>query len=329
MEWTKKHPVSKVLWVEADEVYANDYNPNTVAPPEMELLEHSIKCDGYTQPIEKGYEVIDGFHRHIVGKKLGLSHLPIVVVNKERQERNDRIASTIRHNRARGKHRIDAMSDIVLELKNRNWKNKRIAKELGMDEDEILRLCQITGLADLFSDEDFSRSWDIENSEQDFVPLDDIDVQDGDVEVRTVNTKDEKRVFHTYDNWECYRAGFYNTTFNGKTKEECYELYKDFLNDETRFRAALDRVINEWVKSCEHYLTNDKLNRIAWLGQAAMCYATGVPSEFRHGFSLLTEEQQGKANKVALEYLNIWLEKNNMELTTLELGLTNRQSTLY
>lgn len=167
MDWTKNHPVSRVQWVPADRVHANDYNPNSVAPPEMALLERSIEADGYTQPIvvwevEDGYEVIDGFHRHLVGKKLGMSHLPIVIVNNEGTDRNDRIASTIRHNRARGKHRISSMSDIVVELSKRNWSDAKIARELGMDADEILRLKQITGLAELFSSEDFSEAWEYE-----------------------------------------------------------------------------------------------------------------------------------------------------------------------
>ena len=168
-------PVDFVRWVRNERVHANDYNPNVVAPPEMELLRVSIAHDGYTQPIVTmaddegdGIEVIDGFHRHRVGKEcediqsLVHGYLPVVQIRGERSDRNDRIASTIRHNRARGKHRIDAMSDIVVELKRRNWSEARIGKELGMDQDEVLRLCQITGLTDLFSDDDFSRSWDIE-----------------------------------------------------------------------------------------------------------------------------------------------------------------------
>jgi len=160
-----EHPVSRVQWVPAKKIYANDYNPNTVAPPEMKLLEHSIREDGFTQPIvvwrsENGYEVVDGFHRHIVGKKLGLSHLPIVVINHDRTNRTDRIAATIRHNRARGKHQIQAMSDIIVELSRRNWSDQRIAKELGMEVDEVLRLKQITGLAELFADQDFSEAWE-------------------------------------------------------------------------------------------------------------------------------------------------------------------------
>jgi ParB-like chromosome segregation protein Spo0J len=165
LEWMKNHPVSNVIWIETEKIKANDYNPNTVAKPEMELLKHSIESDGFTQPIvvwkvEDYYEVVDGFHRHLVGKELGLSHLPVVIINKNRTERNDRIASTIRHNRARGKHKVDSMSDIVIELSRRNWSDKRIAKELGMDQDEVLRLKQITGLAEMFRDEDFSKAWE-------------------------------------------------------------------------------------------------------------------------------------------------------------------------
>ena len=168
----KSEPVDYVVWVPVDEVIANDYNPNTVAPPEMALLEHSILEDGYTQPIVSWkhnglYEVVDGFHRNRVGRECEKvkerikGYLPLTVVNTERTDRGDRIASTIRHNRARGKHRVDAMADIVVELKHRNWSVPKISKNLGMDEDEILRLCQVTGMADAFADADFSKSWDI------------------------------------------------------------------------------------------------------------------------------------------------------------------------
>jgi ParB-like chromosome segregation protein Spo0J len=166
LEWTKKHPVNFVQWVPADSVHANDYNPNSVAKPEMELLELSILEDGFTQPIvvwQDGdqYEVVDGFHRHLVGKKLGMSHLPVVVVNDGRTDRSDRIASTIRHNRARGKHQVGAMSEIVQELARRNWSDQKIGKELGMEPDEVLRLKQISGLADLFGDDEFSEAWEM------------------------------------------------------------------------------------------------------------------------------------------------------------------------
>lgn len=165
LDWTKEHPVNNVIWAPVEKIQANDYNPNKVAPPEMELLRLSIQHDGFTQPIvcwivDDHYEVIDGFHRHLVGKEMGLTHLPIVVVNNSSTARNDRIASTIRHNRARGKHQISSMSDIVVELSRRNWNDKKISKELGMDQDEVLRLKQITGLAELFSDEEFSEAWE-------------------------------------------------------------------------------------------------------------------------------------------------------------------------
>lgn len=163
--WTAQHPVSNVRWVPADEVYANDYNPNTVAPPEMELLRISIESDGFTQPIvtwqtDEGYEVVDGFHRHLVGKALGLSHLPVVVINGERADRGDRIAATIRHNRARGRHQVAAMSEIVQDLARRNWSDTKIGRELGMEPDEVLRLKQISGLAEMFADKEFSEAWE-------------------------------------------------------------------------------------------------------------------------------------------------------------------------
>lgn len=168
-------PVDFVRWVPNTAVYANDYNPNSVAPPEMELLRLSIDADGYTQPIvsmpdaDGNFEVVDGFHRHRVGKEMPSiqarvkGYLPLVCIRHEQADKSDRMASTIRHNRARGKHRVEAMSDIVIELKKRNWSDEKIAKNLGMEPDEVLRLCQISGLAELFADEEFSASWDIED----------------------------------------------------------------------------------------------------------------------------------------------------------------------
>lgn len=166
-------PVECVQWVKSDLVLANDYNPNSVAPPEMELLHTSIQEDGYTQPIvvwqhDGIYEVVDGFHRNRVGKEYAdirdriHGYLPVVVINSDRQDKGDRIASTIRHNRARGKHSVDGMSDIVLELKRRNWSDAKIGRELGMDADEVLRLAQITGLAEMFADKDFSQAWEVD-----------------------------------------------------------------------------------------------------------------------------------------------------------------------
>ncbi len=167
-------PVDCVLWVKNDKVGANDYNPNSVAPPEMELLGVSILEDGYTQPIvtflEDGRnEVVDGFHRNRVGKENEevrnrvWGYLPVVEINSERTDKADRIAATIRHNRARGKHKVESMSEIVIELKRRNWSDEKIARELGMDSDEVLRLTQISGLAEMFKDQDFSKSWDIDD----------------------------------------------------------------------------------------------------------------------------------------------------------------------
>lgn len=172
-------PVDCVQWIRSDLVLANDYNPNSVAPPEMELLHVSIIEDGYTQPIvvyqhDGIYEVVDGFHRNRVGKECQdvteriHGYLPVVVINNDRNDKADRIASTIRHNRARGKHKVEAMSDIVIELKRRNWSDKKIGKELGMDPDEVLRLTQITGLAEMFSDKDFSEAWEIDSTIDDF-----------------------------------------------------------------------------------------------------------------------------------------------------------------
>jgi ParB-like chromosome segregation protein Spo0J len=167
-------PVDFVRWVKNTDVSANDYNPNSVAPPEMELLRLSIMADGYTQPVvtnkeDEGLVVIDGFHRNRVGKecedvqKRVHGYLPVVQIRQSQTDLTDRMASTIRHNRARGKHRVEAMSDIVIELKKRNWSDDKIAKNLGMEADEVLRLCQISGLSELFQDQDFSSSWDIDN----------------------------------------------------------------------------------------------------------------------------------------------------------------------
>jgi ParB-like chromosome segregation protein Spo0J len=173
----KNEPVDFVRWISSDLVNANDYNPNSVAPPEMKLLEHSITEDGYTQPIvswsrDGVYEVVDGFHRHRVGKESNTvrarvhGYLPAVVINDNRQNKNDRMASTIRHNRARGEHKVESMSEIVVELKRRFWSDEKIAKELGMDSDEVLRLQQVTGLSGLFTDAEFSEAWEAETFEE-------------------------------------------------------------------------------------------------------------------------------------------------------------------
>lgn len=168
-------PVDCVLWVKGDKVAANDYNPNTVAPPEMRLLERSIKADGYTQPIvtfpdrrEDGREhtVIDGFHRNRVGKESREvrerlhGYLPITAIKADRHDLKDRMASTIRHNRARGVHGVLPMTDIVADLIRSGWTDSEVAKELGMDADEVLRFKQVSGLPELFKDHQYSKSWE-------------------------------------------------------------------------------------------------------------------------------------------------------------------------
>ena len=167
-----KSPVYNVKAVPLHKVKANDYNPNSVAPPEMKLLEISIWEDGFTQPIvcyhdkeNDEYIVVDGFHRFTImhtsdrirHREKGL--LPIVVIDKELGER---MASTIRHNRARGSHNVDLMSNIVTELIEIGKSDAWICRNVGMSADELLRLKQITGLASLFRDEEFSRSWVVE-----------------------------------------------------------------------------------------------------------------------------------------------------------------------
>jgi ParB-like chromosome segregation protein Spo0J len=175
----RHHPVDFVEWVPTGTVHANDYNPNQVAPPEMELLALSIDHDGYTQPVvtyddgNGGREVVDGFHRHRVASEYPevtsslLGFLPAVQIRSESADRSDRIAATIRHNRARGKHLVVKMTDIVLELKRRNWSDAKISKHLGMDADEVLRLSQIGGLADVFADRDFSLAWEVAEDDLD------------------------------------------------------------------------------------------------------------------------------------------------------------------
>lgn len=169
---TYKSPVYNVLRVPIEKVKANDYNPNSVAPPEMALLETSIWEDGYTQPVvtyydeaEDVYIVVDGFHRYTTLKNSPRifereeGHLPIVVINKQL---GDRMASTIRHNRARGSHNIELMSNIVAELVEMGKGDRWICEHIGMSADELLRLKQITGVAALFQNRDFSQSWDAE-----------------------------------------------------------------------------------------------------------------------------------------------------------------------
>lgn len=163
-----KSPVYNVQCVPVEKIQANAYNPNHVAPPEMELLYKSIKEDGYTMPIvcyylenEDKYEIVDGFHRYSIIKKhkdiyeREKGKLPVVVIEKDL---SNRMASTIRHNRARGSHSIELMTNIVAELVESGMSNSWIMKNLGMDADELLRLKQISGLKKLFENEEFSEA---------------------------------------------------------------------------------------------------------------------------------------------------------------------------
>jgi ParB-like chromosome segregation protein Spo0J len=158
-----KFPVLKVKMINISSIKANDYNPNKVASKEMELLETSILEDGVTMPIVTYYDkkidkyyIIDGFHRYSVLKKLGSKQVPIVTIEKDLK---DRIASTIRHNRARGKHEIELMSQIVKKLISENLSDEEIADKIGMTADELLRLKQQVGIAELYSNKEYSRSW--------------------------------------------------------------------------------------------------------------------------------------------------------------------------
>lgn len=166
-----KSPVYNVKRVPIDKIQANSYNPNAVAPPEMKLLYKSIQSDGYTMPIvcyyledEDKYEIVDGYHRYTVmlkhkdiyERENGM--LPVSVIDKPI---SDRMASTIRHNRARGSHDIQLRTNIVADLVDSGMSDQWIMKNIGMDADELLRLKQVSGLASLFKDKEFSKSWEV------------------------------------------------------------------------------------------------------------------------------------------------------------------------
>ncbi|MBX4648229.1 IbrB-like domain-containing protein [Klebsiella michiganensis] len=169
----KSQPVDCVLWVKQDAVLPNDYNPNNLAPPEKRLLFTSLETDGFTQPVvvvkqdQERYSIIDGFHRHELAsgraalKKRLKGYLPVTCLEKSSPRRDSLMAATIRHNRARGRHQIHAMSEIVQELAHLGWCDEKIGKELGMDSDEVLRLKQINGLVEMFSDRQFSQAWTV------------------------------------------------------------------------------------------------------------------------------------------------------------------------
>lgn len=141
-----------------------------------------------------------------------------------------------------------------------------------------------------------------------------------------------ERIYHTWDQWECYPAGFYESHPKGRNISEgmCKMMYAEFLRDTERFENAMASVLKDWPNSTEHYLSNERMNRIAWLGQAAMCYATGIPSQFCGGFNQLTPEEQHTANLAALGYLNIWLKsRGEPELATLKDAERKTQPELY
>ena len=165
----QKHPVDHVKWVKISEVEPNDYNPNSVAKKEMGLLYTSIKHDGYTQPVvtvwdeeKKKYVIVDGFHRFYIClnnkdiKKATHGKLPIVVLNKGI---NERMAATVRHNRARGAHSVKGMSNMVFEMLDNGWGDADICNHLGMEPDELVRLKHITGFSKLFSDVEYNKAW--------------------------------------------------------------------------------------------------------------------------------------------------------------------------
>lgn len=171
------HPCLNVQLVPAKEVIGNDYNPNKVAPPEMKLLKLSIRKDGVTMPVvvcdtpesEFKYTVVDGFHRTTViqqDKEVNASLFGYVPVSKLNKGLEDRITSTVRHNMARGTHQVELSAKLIVMLKKHNWTNARIGMELGMEADEVLRLKQITGLAEAFKDQNFSQSWEINHLNQ-------------------------------------------------------------------------------------------------------------------------------------------------------------------
>ncbi|MCG9780687.1 IbrB-like domain-containing protein [Photobacterium damselae] len=164
------HPVLNIKLIRSSLIKENDYNPNKVAPPEFKLLKHSINKDGVTMPVVVNknndtdyYTIIDGFHRSKLIKsdleiKNSLAgYIPVVVLNKDNDEC---MSSSIRHNVARGSHQVELTAKLVMKLRDMNWSNETIGKEIGMDKDEVLRMQQVTGLAEAFKDEHFSSAWE-------------------------------------------------------------------------------------------------------------------------------------------------------------------------
>lgn len=175
----KHHPVDFVRWEKSDMVEVNEYNPNAVAPPEFQMLYESISNDGYTMPIvsfkdKDNFKIVDGFHRRQIERtrpdisESTLGYIPLSTIRNSQVDQSNRMASTILHNRARGSHNIELMSKIVSELVEMGKGDTWICKHIGMSIDELLRMKQITGLASLFTNKDFSDSWTAD-SEEDYV----------------------------------------------------------------------------------------------------------------------------------------------------------------
>ena len=139
-----------------------------------------------------------------------------------------------------------------------------------------------------------------------------------------------ERIYHTWNKWECYPAGFYESKPKEElTSQQCEQIYRDLLRDIPLFTSALFSVITRWKYSCEHYLTNEQMNRIAWLGQAALCIYRGIPSCYRGGFNLLSEAEQQAANEAALRALNQWLDKRGQPAVTMEQAGVAAKVNLY
>jgi hypothetical protein len=182
----------------------------------------------------------------------------------------------------------------------------------------------------LFSDKDFSKAWISEDSNEKFIPIHD-KLLPLEIEVHKAgNTNDPERIFHTFEKWECQKSGFYLSKSTNHSNEEAEKEFISLLSTTERFEKALNRVITEWKFSCEHYLTNKAMNRIAWLGQAAVCIETGIPSSYSGAWFDIPKETQNEANNTALKYLNKWLINNNRKEVSLKEALSEgRQVELY
>ena len=282
-----KSPVYNVIAVPIDKVQANDYNPNSVAPPEMELLETSIWEDGYTMPVVCFYDsendkyiVVDGFHRYsilktskrIFEREKGM--LPVSVIDKEL---SDRMASTIRHNRARGSHSIDLMSSIVSELVEMGKGDAWICKHIGMSKDELLRMKQITGLASLFKEKDFSESWGTEIKQQ----------------------------YTPYYEWECFKNGMWSKVDN---EDELIKKAINFTSNHIIYGKYMNEVIFKWDKTMLNHLSNPMINKKAFVGHCAVCYKLKIPEYItRKAWSFLNDKQRYLANLEAQKAIEKWI----------------------